>query len=93
MKNGLPIEVEKALVKALIEKNYGTENSDALVEFVFAIFDYRKLTFQEIINKLQDVRVCPVCEEATFEKFMVDTEGMVDGGYGMVCDFCANNGR
>jgi UDP-galactopyranose mutase len=89
---GLSNELERSLITRLVKVHYG-ENSDALVEYVFEVLDYRKLTFEQIINELQDVRVCSVCGEATHIDFMADTEGQADTSDEQMCDWCMGNGQ
>lgn len=93
MNKGLTPALEQGIIKALVAKTFHDEDVDALTQFVFEVLDYKKMKFSEIINELQDVRVCHSCGEATYEEFMVDTEGLPNGGYGVVCDYCYGNGR
>jgi hypothetical protein len=93
MEKKLPLEIERALIRALVARTFEDKKVDALTEYVFEVMDYRKLTFSQIIDELQDVDVCEVCGEGTDKSFMVDTEGTVNGGYGNVCDYCYGNGR
>lgn len=93
MNKGLTPELEQALIIALVTQTFGEQDAKALTEFVFEVLDYRKMTFAAIINELENVRICESCGEATYEEFMVDTEGLVNGGYGIVCDYCYENGK
>ena len=89
---GLGNELERSLITRLVKANYG-EDADALVEYVFEVLDYRNLTFQQIINELQDIEVCSVCGEGTHIDFMADTEGAADTGDEPICEYCMGNGQ
>lgn len=93
MNKGLTPELEQALITSLVARTFGDGDANALTQFVFEVLDYRKMTFSAIIDELQNVRVCEQCGEATYEQYMVDTEGAVNGGIGLVCDYCYGNGR
>lgn len=89
---GLGNELERSLIERLVKANYG-EDANALVEYVFEVLDYRKLTFEQIIDELQDIAVCSVCGEGTHVDFMADTEGQADTGDEPICDWCMGNGQ
>jgi hypothetical protein len=55
--------------------------------------DYRSMKFQDIINELQDIKVCSICGEGTHVDFMADTEGAADTSNEPMCDWCMGNGQ
>ena len=89
---GIGNELERSLIERLVKSNYG-EDSDGLVSYVFEVMDYRSMKFQDIIDKLQDVKVCSVCGEGTHIDFLADVEGQADVGDEVICDYCFGNAR
>lgn len=93
MTKGLTPALEQGIIKGLVARHFDEKDVDALTQFVFEVLSYKKMKFSEIIDELRNVQVCHSCGEATYEEFMIDTEGLPNGGYGTVCDYCYGNGR
>jgi hypothetical protein len=89
---GIGNELERALIEQLVKRHFG-EDADALVEYVFEVMNYRSMTFGDIINELQDIRVCSICGEGTHIDYMAETEGQADTSDEDICDYCFGNGR
>ena len=41
-----------------------------------------------LIGKDEEKKTCSICQEEFFEDELIDTEGMINGGVGMVCEQC-----
>jgi hypothetical protein len=89
---GIGNELERALIEQLVKRHFG-EDADALVDYVFEVMNYRSMTFGNIINELQDIRVCSICGEGTHIDYLAETEGQADTSDGDICNFCFENGR
>lgn len=63
---------------------FKTEN-----ELRYVIRDYLNETYkkEEILNKF-DLKQCIQCENIELEEDMFDTEGIVNGGIGYICESC-----
>lgn len=93
MNRVLTPELEEGIIKNLIIMHFGEEKADALLTFVVEVLSYRDMPFSKIIDELHNVDICESCGEATYWDFLVDTEGLPNGGYGVVCDYCYGNGK
>jgi len=40
----------------------------------------------------EELKKCEVCGELVPEDYIIDTEGMINGGIGMVCEQCCEDG-
>lgn len=97
MNNGtrdeLNYELQYGIIYNLIQTQFGRSKAKALTDYVFETLNYKSMTFSTILQLLDDVDVCEVCEEAYPIDFLESSEGMVGGGLGddgcgYVCEYC-----
>lgn len=96
MNNGtrheLSQEIVHQIVYRLVQQRYGEKRANALTIYVFEVLEWKTLTYQGILDRLESVVVCDDCDEATEEQFAVhkeDLESEAITGIGYLCDYCA----
>ena len=48
------------------------------------------MTKEELANMF-DLEKCEMCGEYNFSEYLIDTDGMVNGGIGYVCENCKSD--
>lgn len=49
-----------------------------------------EMTKEELANMF-DLEKCEMCGEYNFSEYLIDTDGMVNGGIGYVCENCKSD--
>lgn len=78
------IEIAKDLYKNYLER-FKMLKFDNIIEP-----NLREFTFREFIEN--DLRRCSVCGEIEDSYYLIDDEGFVNGGIGLKCPSCRNDG-
>lgn len=76
-------------LKELWENCTGDEIRSILEDYLTLPAEYRiKYTFEDYIA---DLRTCDNCKSIEREEDLYDTENMVNGGIGKICENCLND--
>ena len=49
---------------------------------------WQKKSYQQLFDYIDDLYICDICENVEHEEFMHDTEAIVNGGVGYICESC-----
>lgn len=73
-------------------KDLTSENIERIkqlyIDYLVKIHSFKALSFEDFIEGLEQ---CSMCGEYELSANMFDTEGMIDGGIGLICPDCRNN--
>lgn len=73
-------------------EDFGNYRNDSerrdLIEFLDENFDVEGMDEELLITYIELYHKCAVCGEWTLEGDLYDTEGVIDGGIGEVCEQC-----
>jgi len=87
--------MNKSIQKNVIDYMKQCDLADNIIALIMSHLKnenmWQNKTYEQLFNYIDDLYVCDSCGEITHEEHLTCTEGMINGGIGVLCPTCMND--
>ncbi|WBK39954.1 hypothetical protein [PinkBerry-associated phage LS06-2018-MD08] len=92
----MSVMMTKSIQKNLIDYMKQCKLEDKVIAKIMAFLKnedlWQKKTYQQLFDYIDDLYLCDCCGNVEHEEHLTATDGMINGGIGIICPSCLNDG-